>query len=242
MIRSLPVFRGVDSAHMAQIEAATQRRTVESRRWIAARDEPVTGVVLLLRGMVELSFTGPDGASSTLGIVGPGLIGGDAALLDHCAPSAPAGEIGAWGVTVIAATDCIYLWIDGACFMRVMQESAPLAFNVACTLARRLRMMFRRNEWISTLSAPARLARFLVWLDQQREAAQASELPLTQEQLGQLIGVSRETVNKHVRRWTLAGWIAPRGRGLEIRDPDALLTEDKRAASGPLHSGADAAD
>jgi CRP-like cAMP-binding protein len=217
-MRVLPLFADVRPYHLGQLAAAASLRPVAIRSQLVARGDAVTATILLVRGILELSFITEDGEPSTLGFVGPGLVGGDAALLDR----------GEWAVTLTAATDCVCLWIDGGVFIRTMRDSAPLAFNVAVALARRLRMMFRRNELITTMSAPARLARFLVWTDQQRCAAQVAELPLTQEQLGQLVGVSRETVNKHLRRWTAAGWIRARGRGLEVIDGEALLSEDSR--------------
>jgi CRP/FNR family transcriptional regulator, cyclic AMP receptor protein len=210
-LRALRVFADVEPDVLGELAARAQVRSAANRAVIVERGDAVTGIVIVMQGQVQVSFMTLDGEMSTLGFVGSPTMVGDAAILDG----------GPYGVTVIAAPECTYLWLEAAALLAAMQRSARCAFNVARDLSRRLRMMARRNEWITSLSVPGRLARFLLWTAEQQHT---DELLITQEQLGNLIGVSRETVNKHLRQWARAGWIEQDGRRIVMLDRGGLAT------------------
>jgi CRP/FNR family transcriptional regulator len=215
VLRPLPLFAGVEPAILADLAAHGRVRSAAPREVVLERGEPVDGVVVVLRGQVAASMVSLDGVTSILGFVGEGTLIGDAAILDD-----GARDGGSYAVTITAVLDVELLWLEARAVLGAMSRSARFACNVARQLARRLRMLARRNEWIATMSVPIRLANFLVWTaDQQGTTA----LNITHEQLGGLIGVSRETVNKHLRRWVQAGWIAQSGRTIVVLDRERLL-------------------
>lgn len=218
VVAALPLFAGVEPALIESVAAASRIQHAAHRETIVDRGDEVTGVIVVLDGLIEVTVLTEEGNVTTIGILGRGAVIGDAALLDR----------GPYGVGVAAGPSCRYLWIGAAAFMRAMRESNTLTFNVATALARRLRMMFRRDEWNSIRSVARRLANFLIWLDEQRRNLGPSDpaLPVTQEQLGSLIGVSRETVNKHLRRWAQAGWIDQAQGALVVIDPQRLASDE----------------
>lgn len=209
-LRALRVFADVEPDILAGVVAHTRVHTAAPRGVIIERGDPVTGILVVASGQVELSFMTIDGEASILGFLGPPMMVGDAAILDA----------GPYAVTVTAAPECDYLWIEAGPMLHAMQRSARLSLNVARELARRLRMLARRNEWNLAHSVPVRLARFLVWMADQQHGTR--KLHLTQEQLGNLIGVSRETVNKYLRRWAQSGWLVQRGRSIVVLDRERL--------------------
>jgi CRP-like cAMP-binding protein len=216
LLRSLPLFAAVETDVLANLAAHTRIRTAAPREVIVERGDAATGIVLVLRGQVQASVSSLDGDTSTLAFAGPGTIVGDAAALGD----------GPYAVTITALGRSEFLWIDAQVMVAAMRRSAALACNVARELARRLRKLARRDEWMATLSVPVRLARFLVRTADWQETA---VLAITQEQLGSLVGVSRETVNKHLRRWVQAGWIAQNGRTIAILDREQLMRLDDGA-------------
>jgi CRP-like cAMP-binding protein len=215
-LQPLALFAGIEAGVLAHLAAHTRIRSAAPREVIVERGDAVTGVVLMLRGQVQASVSSLDGEISTLAFIGPGALVGDAAVLDG----------GPYAVTLTAVSRCDFLWIDAEVLVGAMQRSAALACNVARALADRLRQLARRDEWMVTQSVPARLARFLV---RTADRQATSELSITQEQLGSLVGVSRETVNKHLGRWVQAGWIAQNGRRIAILDRERLLALDDSA-------------
>src|SRR5213075_205076 len=95
-LRGLRVFADVEPAILAEVAARSQLRAAAARAVIVERGDPVTGIVVVLRGQVQVSFMTLDGELSTLGFVGPPTMVGDAAVLDE----------GPYGVTVMAAPEC----------------------------------------------------------------------------------------------------------------------------------------
>lgn len=213
-LRALPLFQNLEEPLLERLVAASQVREVQGRKQIVAAFDPVTSVIVVLRGMAEVSLPTEDGRLGLIGFLMPGALAGDAAVLDR----------GPYGVSLAGGPDCTYLCIETAAFVHAMRESSSFAFTVSVALSRRLRMMFRRHEWTSWRSVSRRLAAFLVWLDEQREP-QRPAVHITQEQLGALVGVSRETANKHLRRWVQLGWIQQRAGAIHVVEPARLLSD-----------------
>jgi len=80
----------------------------------------------------------------------------------------------------------------------------------------------------SFLDVPARLAKQLLWLARnhgtQGESGTRIDLRLSQQELGDLIGATRESVNKYIRDWTRIGVVKQERDYLEVFDLDALRT------------------
>lgn len=213
-LRALPLFHNLEAPLVEHLERASRIRAVEGRKQIVTAFEPVTDIIVVLRGMAEVSLPTDDGRLSLIGFLMPGAIAGDAAVLDR----------GPYGVSLAGGPACTYLCIQAPAFAHAMRESSTLAFNVSVALSRRLRMMFRRHEWMSWRSASRRMAAFLVWLHEQR-AHHMPAVHITQEQLGALAGVSRETANKHLRRWVQLGWVQQEAGAIHVVAPEMLRSE-----------------
>ncbi|MGN6109311.1 MAG: Crp/Fnr family transcriptional regulator [Kofleriaceae bacterium] len=213
-MRALPLFQGLEPPLLERLAAASSVRVAKARAAIVAAYEPVTAIIVVLRGMAEVSLPAEDGRLTLIGFLMPGGLAGDAAALDR----------GPYGVSLAGGPHCDYLRIEVAAFVHAMRESTTFAFNVAVALSRRLRMMFRRHEWISKPSVSRKLAAFVVWLHEQRDPHMPA-VRITQEQLGALVGVSRETANKHLRRWVQLGWIQQRAGAIHVMAPEQLLAD-----------------
>jgi CRP-like cAMP-binding protein len=220
-MQALPVFHAVDPMLLKRLASASSVRSVTARGQIVDAYDPVSAVLVVLRGMAEVSLPSEDGRLALIGFLVPGHLAGDAAVLDR----------GPYGVTLAGGPDCDVLRVEPAAFVHAMRESTTLAFNVAVALSRRLRMMFRRQEWMQMRSVSRRLASFLIWLDAQREPGKPS-LRITQEQLGALVGVSRETANKCLRRWVQAGLLEQRAGSIAVIDPPRLMATAEDDVTG----------
>ena len=99
-------------------------------------------------------------------------------------------------------------------------------------LARRMRANNERISDLVFMDVPARLAKTLINLASRfgvpEEAGVKIPHDLTQEELAQLVGSSRETVNKALTEFANRGWIARDGRSIVIYQPGALIRRSKR--------------
>jgi CRP/FNR family cyclic AMP-dependent transcriptional regulator len=171
---------------------------------------------LLVRGVVKLCARNVDGGATILGLALAGDLIGDVALLDGRGQPLDA----------IAATRCDLMSLSSEALLEALASSPEAALEMARALARRHRWLSEAAMERSTSPVPARLAGRLLdlaaALGRAREGTVELELPVAQEDLGRLAGMSRESACKTLRALQRAGVLTYRGRRVRILRPDAL--------------------
>jgi CRP/FNR family cyclic AMP-dependent transcriptional regulator len=166
------------------------RRRVKRGAVIFAKGDPGTGLMALLEGAVRISMPTQDGREVVLNLVQPGEIFGEIALLDGQPRTADA----------IAAEDCDLMVIDGRNFIPFVHGRPEVAVNLIEILCGRLRRTNEQVQDVMFLSLPARLAKLILRLAK-GDHASIKNLAITQQELSQMIGMSREATNKQLRAW-----------------------------------------
>lgn len=160
------------------------------------------------RGRVRISSGSEAGRAMTLNILGSGDIFGEIALLDGRPRSAEARAIEPTELFALRRRD----------FVRFLDDNPRLALGVIELLCERLRWMSERVEEGSFVSIEARLARRVLMLAEDY----GSDVEISQQELGDFIGVSRECVNRQLRLWKRDGLVSI-GRGrIGLLDSTAL--------------------
>jgi len=176
-------------------------------------------LLILLEGRVKVSLTSPEGKEAILSILKPGDVMGEMALLD--------GETRSATLTTMDACNFLVLWRRD--FLPFLERNPHVALKLLAGISRRLRATNDMVGNLSFLNLPARLARILINLGQQygklTSAGIAIGLKLSQEELGNLVGVSRESVNRQVRIWVEAGVLDYTHGTLILRNSDVLFRE-----------------
>ena len=201
------------------IDALLSRARVEhypAGRLIFAKGSPGRSMMALLAGSVRIGSTTSSGREVVLAILNAGEIFGEMALLDGGERTADA----------TAMSDCDLLVIDQRDFIPFLKSRGDLCIELLKVLSQRLR---RTDELVETAQLgrlDSRLARALVQLASDRGSDKAVSSPfqvrVSQQELGGIIGASRENVNKQLRAWQRAGLLELGKRVIVISDPDAL--------------------
>jgi len=167
-------------------------------------------------GKIKLGRTSVDGRENLLAVLGPGEMFGELSLFDPGARTATA--------TAVAETQLIALGHDD--LNEFLSGRPAVAATLLAALARRLR---RTNEALADLvftDVPGRVAKALLDLSSRfgRPAEDGVLVPhdLTQEELAQLVGASRETVNKALADFVTRGWIKLEARAVVLVDVERL--------------------
>jgi CRP-like cAMP-binding protein len=167
-------------------------------------------------GVLKLSARNLQGRSTILGLALPGDIVGDIGALDGRPQPLDA----------LAATRCDVLGIDADLLLEMVARTPSAALEVARSLARSLRCIYGSAAERTTGTCSARLAGRLLdladALGRPRTWGLELDLPLAQEDLGQLAGMSRESTCKTLRTFKRAGLLDYRGRRLHILRRQAL--------------------
>jgi CRP-like cAMP-binding protein len=217
VIRKAPLFSGLDSS--AADSLRTSMNLVKLRKGQSLFKEGDDGdhLYVVSSGKVKLGTKSVDGRENLLMILGPGDMFGELSLFDS----------GPRTATATAVTDAKLLALGQDKVIPWVREHPEVSLQLLARLASRLR---RTNEVVGDLvfsDVPGRVAKALIDLgvkfgDKRTEGLFVNH-DLTQEELAQLVGASRETVNKALADFAQRGWLRLEARSVMILDYERLL-------------------
>ena len=208
------LFRGLPRETLARVASLATRRAYEKDTVIFMRGDPGDSLCGVATGRVRISSSGRGGKEVFLNIMEPGDAFGEIALLDGSPRTATA--------TAMARTELIV--IPREAFSALVQSQPQLAAHLIQLLCKRVRWTAEAMEDTALLSVPARLAKRLLSLATAfgREAESGTKVTLSQEELAQFLGLSRQITNHHLRAWSAKNWLTL-GRGsITLENPQAL--------------------
>lgn len=176
------------------------------------------GIFILCSGRVKLSIGSSDGRMLILKIVEPGEVLGLSATVSGKPYELTAETMAPSQVNFVKRDD----------FLRYLREHNEVCLRVAEQLSDKYNTVCREIRSLGlSHSAAEKLARLLLdWAEKQRHKQQPDriKLTLTQEQIAQLIGTSRETVTRLFTDFKKRQFIHVKGSTLVIRNRAALET------------------
>lgn len=180
---------------------------------------------LLEEGRVKLIRQANDERIQLLSIHAPGEVLGEIPVFDPSGGPRTASAIAMNFGTRVAylEREALFAWLD---------EHPRVAVDMLQVLAGRMRSNNERICDLVFMDVPARLAKTLLNLasrfGEPVEAGLKVPHDLTQEEMAQLVGSSRETVNKALMDFANRGWIARDGRSIIIYQPGMLIRRSRR--------------
>jgi CRP/FNR family transcriptional regulator, cyclic AMP receptor protein len=197
---------------------STQLRQVEVSRgeMIYRQDERADGLHIILVGKVKICCHATDGREQLLAVRGPGDILGAVSVLDRGPRTATAMAV-TNVCTAVVDSDTLQLW---------MAERPQIAQQLLRFMAGRLRLANNHLLDIIFDDVPGRVAKELLHLAH-RFGSQSGESwevthDLTQTEIAQLVGATRESVNKALCDFVQRGWITTDGKTTLIHRPQSL--------------------
>jgi CRP/FNR family transcriptional regulator, cyclic AMP receptor protein len=213
-LRNHPVFREFPPAVVEHLGTYMTRRKVPEGTVIFAKGDPGTTLMAVLSGSVRISVSAGDGHEAVLNIIKSGQLFGEVALLDGRARTADAVAIG----------DCELIVIDRRDFIPFLQREPDIVLKLIEILCARIRRTSTQVEDVMYLSLPARLAKALLDLSGGVEASAARhKVRIAQRELGNIVGMSRESTNKQLRAWERREWVQLERGSIAVVDAEALM-------------------
>jgi CRP/FNR family transcriptional regulator, cyclic AMP receptor protein len=204
-----------DSEIDAILAHATVARQAEGDQ-IFAKGDPGNSMMAVLKGRVTISAPSPDGRQVVLTVMREGDVFGEIALLDGHERTADA----------TATTDCELLVVPRRSLLALLERRPDLCIDLLIVLCERLRQTDEQVEDLAFLDLEARIAKVLVRLAEENSDGQSPTKPvgvkISQRALGERVGGSRESVNKHLQDWKRSGIIALGKGSIVICDLEAL--------------------
>jgi CRP-like cAMP-binding protein len=183
---------------------------------IFAKGSPGNSMMAVLCGSVRISSISLAGKEIVLNIINAGEIFGEIALLDGGERSGDA----------VAMSDCELLVVHRRDVMPFLENHADICLMLIKILCQRLRQTSEQVEDVLFRHLEGRIAKALLHLTERsgrpEVGGQVLELHLSQSELGNIVGSSRESVNKQLQAWHRAGFIDLAKGSIVIRDPAAI--------------------
>jgi len=217
VVRRAPLFTALDDAAAASLRASMDTVKIAKGSILFKEGDDGDHLYVVSSGKVKLGTKSVDGRENLLMILGPGDMFGELSLFDS----------GPRTATAIAVTDAKLLALGQDKVIPWVREHPEVSLQLLARLASRLR---RTNEVVGDLvfsDVPGRVAKALIDLgvkfgDKRTEGLFVNH-DLTQEELAQLVGASRETVNKALADFAQRGWLRLEARSVMILDYERLL-------------------
>jgi len=211
-----PLFASLDSEAASALRSSMTEQSTPRGTVIFSEGEIGDHMYVIVEGKVKLGHASPDGRESLMAVLGPGEIFGELSLFDP----------GPRTATATALTDARILALGNTSLHPWLAGRPEVAEALLAALARRLR---RTNDALADLvfsDVPGRVAKALLDLaDKFGEVTPEGLLvkhDLTQEELAQLVGASRETVNKALADFAQRGWLRVDQREVLLLSIDRL--------------------
>ncbi len=197
------LFRALPPPQRARLASYAKRQPMQAGQTVFSRGEVGDSMLAVIEGQVRVTLTNTDGRIRTLATFNPGDIFGEIALLDGKNRTADA----------TAVTDSVLLRFERRDVLPLLRSTPEVTDALLQMLCERLRRTSDQVEEQSFLALEAQLARATL-----RLAQAGPSISITQAALAELIGASRESVNRQQRKWDAAGLITKRKGGMTLKD------------------------
>ncbi len=201
LLADCSLFRGLTPDERSALVGRAHVRNFTAGDTIFLIDSPGDSMMAILEGSVRISVPSPEGKEVLLAILYPGEVFGEIALLDGKGRTAEARAMTPCSVAVLDRREVM-------AFFTRHPDAWPKLVEVLCE---RLRRTDQHLAEMALLEVPLRLAKALLRLlnaEGNGGGAPATKVALTQRELGNMVGASRESVNKCLSEWQRRGIVS----------------------------------
>lgn len=214
------LFKQVPPREAAQLIPHMESHVYLKGDFIFRQGDPDRTMHVIESGRVKLTRQSEDGRLQLLSISTAGEILGEIPVFDPDGGPRTANAVAMTDDVVTASLerDVLFAWLD---------DHPTVAVDMLQVLAHRMRLNNERISDLVFMDVPGRLAKTIIDLANRfgRPTAEGITVThdLTQEELAQLVGSSRETVNKALTSFAALGWISWQRRTIIIHQPGQLI-------------------
>lgn len=215
LFKRSPLFSCLGDKETDAMLAHAHTTLYEAGDEIFAKGDPGNSMMAVLKGRVQISAPSPDGRQMVLTIMHEGEVFGEIALIDGKERTADA----------TALTDCELLVVPRHPFLELMERRPELAVGLLVVLCERLRRTNEQVEDFAFLGLERRIAKLLLRLTEDamgQSTASRPGLKISQRALGELVGATRENINRHLQDWKRSGIVAIENGSIQICNRKSL--------------------
>jgi CRP/FNR family transcriptional regulator, cyclic AMP receptor protein len=217
LLARVALFSGFATRELDALVPAARAVAVTARNEVFHKGDPGSQLYVVVDGRLKALATSPEGDDVVFNVMGPGEVFGEMALLSEHPRSA----------TVQAIERCELLALDRRDFLAFLKRNPDVAVRMLTVLVERLARVSEFIEDVQFLNLPVRLAKkFVLFAGRYgrpgKNGAVKIDLKLSQEEWGDLVGTTRESINKQMRTWSDEGLIEIDAGLVTLLHPEAI--------------------
>jgi CRP/FNR family cyclic AMP-dependent transcriptional regulator len=198
VLRKHPIFCDLDAEALDQLCRYAKHTTLKRGAAIFSKGDAGNSLIAVISGTVKISVSSAGGRSAILNLIGPGETFGEIAVLDGQPRTADA----------TANTNCEIFVIDRREFLPFVRSHPALAMKFIELLCTRIRWTSDQVEQVILQNLPGRLASALIRLTEKHKLApKGRTIAITQQEISEMVGMTRESINKQLRVWATRKWV-----------------------------------
>jgi CRP/FNR family transcriptional regulator, cyclic AMP receptor protein len=200
-----------------RLVACGKPRRFASGQFVMHEGEQADGFGVVTEGQVMLGRHGSNGTLTVFGIMGPGDMFGEQAFLGNTPRL----------VDAVADGPAEIAWIGAAAFRKAIDGDNQLAMLMMRSLAAQLQVAIERVDAMRRMTLDQRVASALLSMCNVTDGV----IETTQQELADLVGVSRVSLGGALRQLERNGAVALSYGKIVIREPRALETKLRLGAA-----------
>lgn len=197
MLQKIPLFSGLSDEDLALIEQRAISRSYPKGSMVIREGEEAVSLYVISSGAVKVFMDNEEGKEIILNMLGPGEHFGELALIDERPRSA----------SVMTTEASRFMVITKQQFREILAQNPDLAISIIRQLSARVRLLSDNVKSLALLDVYGRLAKTLLNMAVEKDGKLVIEKKLTQQDIANHIGASREMVARILKDLETGGYI-----------------------------------
>ncbi len=216
LLQNTPLFGSMPVEAVQRLAVRAVPRSFGRGEVIFREEDPGDTLCVVVSGLVKVYRSSPDGDEMLLVTLRPSQVFGELPMIDGGLRSASAAAVEASTLLTVSRT----------ALLEALSSSSELADGLLRSLGSMVRRLTDQAADLVFLDLHGRVAKLLLSLSQERGISEAGgwtlDLHLTQTDLANMVGGSRQSVNQVLNSFERLGYLDLDGRRIVILKPELL--------------------
>lgn len=208
MVQNIPLFSDLEEAELMTLSSKAVTRHYPRKTIIISEGDVSDSLYCILSGRVKVFLNDDEGKEVILNSQGPGDYFGEMALLDAGPRSA----------SVMTLEDCKISVISKVDFDAFLDQHKEASRKIMCGLVKRLRALTDNVRSLALMDVYGRVARVLLELAVEEGDTLVIREGLTQQDIANRVGASREMVSRILKELKTGGYIEVKKKHFVIKE------------------------
>jgi CRP-like cAMP-binding protein len=212
LLRRQTLFEGLPYEALNRLSARLRTVRLSERQYLFRKGDDGDTLFVVAEGLIRIGIVASDGRQVSYGLIQPGHLFGEIALLDGGPRTADAS----------AMADSVLLALSRTDIQNLLMQHPAYALRLIGVMCQRMRNADQLIEDVLFGTLPARVAKQLLVLSEIQGAGPCQTVRVSQQELADHMATSRESINRLFAKWEQAGIVALCRGSLAILDRCAL--------------------